>query len=176
VLNVKANGVTGPDLPLRVQEFASHFLNSCDSISGPQSGGCHALVTHADGTFVSNANPAKVGEKITLYAVGLDRVPAFLAPTGYPLRAPVEAVFTGLVLSYTVAATGPSGNPQVVTKRLIVIQPDWVGFTPGFIGLGQINFTVPSIPDKLSACSDYGNIALSSTNQTAGTVYICVQQ
>ena len=36
VLNVKANGVTGPDLPLRVQEFAVHFLNSCESISGPQ--------------------------------------------------------------------------------------------------------------------------------------------
>jgi hypothetical protein len=177
VLNVKVNGVTGPDLPLLVQEFAPHFLNSCDSVFGPQSSStCHALITHADGTTVSNASPAKVGEAITLYAVGLDSVPASLAPTGYPLLIPISADVGGLLLSYTAAATGPPGNPQIFTVRQILIQADWAGFTPGFIGLGQINFTVPSIPDKLSACSDYGNVALASTNETAGTVYICVQQ
>jgi uncharacterized protein (TIGR03437 family) len=62
------------------------------------------------------------------------------------------------------------------TKRFIQIQADWAGFVPGFIGLGQINFTVPSIPDKLSACSGSGNVALSQMGETAGSVYICVQQ
>jgi hypothetical protein len=72
VLNVSVNGVTGPDLPLQVQLSAPHLLNSCDSIFGPQlSSTCHPLVTHADGTLVSSSSPARVGETITLYAVGL---------------------------------------------------------------------------------------------------------
>src|SRR5262249_14987915 len=71
LLNVRANGVTGPDLPLIVRPVYPRLLNSCDLILGPWKGqDCQVLANHVDGTRVSNSDPAKVGETITLYAVG----------------------------------------------------------------------------------------------------------
>ena len=87
VLNVKANGITGPDLPMRVDLPNPHLLSSCDSIFGPQSSStCHPLITHADGTVVSSDNPARIGEGLTLYAVGLNGLTPNVAPSGYPLK------------------------------------------------------------------------------------------
>lgn len=79
LLNVSANGVTGPDLPVQVVPATPHFLNSCETVLGPPTpippGGpsktCNPSVIHGDGSFVTTRNPAKVGETISLYATGL---------------------------------------------------------------------------------------------------------
>jgi uncharacterized protein (TIGR03437 family) len=181
VLNVKVNGVTGPDLPLTVQPGAPHLLNSCDSLFGPGPyAECHPLITHADGTIVTSGNPARVGEVIALYATGLDALNASVAPTGYPVKVPVTTSTGGLILSYTYASTGPPTSPshtiEISAKRQILFTEDWAAFVPGFIGLAQVNFTVPQIPDTLRPCSGTYNVALSLTNQAAGTINMCVQQ
>jgi uncharacterized protein (TIGR03437 family) len=187
VLNVKANGVTGPDMPILVAEYNNsppHLLNSCDSIFGvgPIFGGpadCHGLINHPDGELVTSANPAKVGEVLSLFATGLLASGGLNiddAPTGYPVKIPVPAFPEGLVLSYTFE-TVSSGSIQISTSRRIQFREDWAGYIPGFFGLAQVNFTVPPIPDKLGPCSPSGyNVSLSLRNQTAGTVNMCIQQ
>jgi hypothetical protein len=78
VLNIEANGVTGPDLPVQLAG-GGHFLNSCDAIFGLQSSStCHSLVTHADGSLVTGQSPANVGETIVIYGVGGPVDPFFL--------------------------------------------------------------------------------------------------
>ena|SRR5579872_4119839 len=83
ILNVKANGVSGPDFTVQVSGEAPHLLNSCDTIfgGGPilSGSGCNPVITHADGTVVSYASPAKVGERVVVYALGLG---PYLAPYG----------------------------------------------------------------------------------------------
>src|ERR1017187_7599916 len=79
LLNVSANGVTGPDLPVQFAPATPHLLNSCETVLGPPNpippGGapmsCNPSVIHGDGSFVTYRNPARVGETISLYATGL---------------------------------------------------------------------------------------------------------
>jgi hypothetical protein len=52
-----------------------HILTVCDTVVGgggqPSTGRCQWEVTHADGSLVSNASRASVGEELVAYAVGL---------------------------------------------------------------------------------------------------------
>lgn len=73
VLNVEVNGSPGQNFPVFVSGANPHILNSCDTIFGTLGGICDSFVTHADGTLISSGcgNPARPGETIVIYAVGL---------------------------------------------------------------------------------------------------------
>ena len=177
VLNVRANGVTGPDLPVYVASAgATHLLNSCDSIFGPQNiSTCHPAITHADGTLVSGtgASPVRVGETIVVYLVGLGTCGFGLTgyPTGSATTVPVQyPPSCGTVLfTYHVSAGTPSLAGAATNLRSIVAQPDWVGLIPGYVGLYQINVTVPPMPDQANPCSTQLSVPPS------GYLSICVQ-
>jgi uncharacterized protein (TIGR03437 family) len=178
VLNVQANGVTGPDVPLRVGGFAAHLLSSCDPISGPPEDHCGPSVTHADGTFVSQDSPAKVGETITIYAVGLGfPAPVYAPPTGYAPSKPVQlpASYGTVIFDYLVAPTNLSSNSYILTTLETIVQPDWVGLIPGYVGLNQINVTVPPLPAQPFPCSSGYNTQLSPPQVTPNPLKICVQ-
>ena len=85
------------------------------------------LAQHADGTLVSAAAPAKAGESLIAYAVGLGKT--------------TPAVETG--------AGAPSGTlanaaiPPSLTINGIASLVRFAGLSPGLVGLYQINFEVP---------------------------------
>src|SRR5262249_7061541 len=148
ILNVKANGATGPDFPMTVSVPGAHLLNSCDSIFGPPSTSCYPLITHADGTLVSGDNPAKVGETIAVYAVGL---------AGDGGNVTGELVFRYLLFP------GQRGFQTAYVYNEIV--PDWAGLTPGYVGLYQVNFTVPPPPAPIFGC-----VGTSQYNATINSI------
>src|SRR5260370_40158699 len=48
-----------------------HILTSCDLLVNGTSPPCDPIVTHGDGKPVNLSNPAKIGEELVMYAVGL---------------------------------------------------------------------------------------------------------
>ena len=181
VLNVRANGVTGPDLPLLIRDFAQpHLLNSCDSVFGPQkSDSCNPLITHADGTLVTNRNPARVGEVITIYAVGLGFGYPSTPRTGYAPDKPFQLSPTigGVSFRYSYSLPPDSVSPgrRVTATTETTVEPEWAGLIPGYVGLYQINTTVPPAPGGVySKCDEQlGNAQIIA--YPSSTVYMCVQ-
>src|SRR5262249_55826115 len=80
-------------------------------------------VQHADGTPVSAALPARVGETLVVYAAGLG-----------PVDSQLEAgqVSTSSPLARAVA-------PITTEVGGISVVPDFAGLTPNFVGLYQVN-------------------------------------
>jgi uncharacterized protein (TIGR03437 family) len=89
----------------------------------------HIIAQHsADYSLVSSSNPAKPGEYLVMYAVGLGATnPSVASGMPAPSSQPLAQV---------------TNNPTVTVGS----QPATVAFaglTPGFVGLYQINFQVP---------------------------------
>ncbi len=150
-----ANGHDSAPIELNALADQVHILTACDLILVPPGGtlpsnttglGCAPVVTHLDGSLVSASNPAKVGEAITAWAVGLGQTdPA--ASTGQPAPASASTLQTfSLDFNYTVNALAVkpyTGRPGVKPP-----QPLYAGLAPGYTGLYQINFVVPPEPPE----------------------------
>jgi len=181
-LNVKANGVAGPDLPMRVEPVEPHLLRSCDSIFGAQPNRpCLPSVTRPDGTVVSANNPAKVGEIISLYAVGLGACGENLAVasvSGYPPSSPLQIPSSCGTAAFTYQVSSMLGLPPLgtFTQQQIVLAADWVGLIPGYVGLYQINVRVPPLPGPPPSCTATGaNATVTLASASTGALSLCVQ-
>ena len=157
VVQVQANGMAGQGFNLYLTGAAPHFLNSCDSIYGRASVLCNQLITHADGSLVGaygwpGVSPAKPGETVSIYAVGLGPTPN--SKTGQAVSAPdpldLDVYFTPAILIGSTLQFSPS------------IKADWAGLIPGFVGLYQINVKLPPLPNGITPCgiSEGGNVRL----------------
>ena len=98
--------------------------------SQSQNGIGAASASHADFSLVTNANPARPGETILVYLTGLGSVsPAIAdgvpAPTAEPLARASDANISVRM----------QGRPAAIT---------YAGLAPGFVGLYQINVTIPA--------------------------------
>jgi uncharacterized protein (TIGR03437 family) len=161
-LFVTDNGVAGNWSLVLPGPDQIHILTTCDTAlggSGNTTSGCPREVTHADGSLVSNTNPASAGEVLTAYAVGLGATnPA--VPTGEPATRPTPTAET-IRMGFDFQPNAPPSRPPSPAPA-----PLYAGLTPGFAGLYQINFIVPSIPAGLPPCySDQGTIFVN-TNLT----------
>jgi uncharacterized protein (TIGR03437 family) len=107
-----------------------------------------AAVVHADGSAVSVANPAVAGETISLYGTGLGAVTANL-----PLGSAAPAYPTATTAAVPLVLLG--GVPLTVA---------FSGLAPGFVGLYQVNATVPSASQPGSST---GPLTLVDSVQTA---------
>jgi uncharacterized protein (TIGR03437 family) len=74
------------------------------------------------------------------------------------------------------ATTLGGGIPATSAVSQTVVLPQWVGLIPGYVGLYQVNVTVPPAPaGSYLACGSIGNVALSFVDPSGGNVGICVQ-
>lgn len=148
------NGVPGTLSEITPLADRVHILTVCDTVlpgaSGYAPGGglpCQPEVTHGNGALVSNTNPAKVGEELVAYAVGLGATnPPVLA--GHPATQPVPTAET-FTLGFNSESLG-------LAARLLSTQastPLYTGLTAGYVGLYQINFIVPPLQSGALPCA-----------------------
>ncbi len=131
-----------------------HIVRSLDTIAGGYGGGVPA-VTHADGSAVSALSPAKPGETLVMYAAGL-------GATSPPATDGMPSPFTPLALAqqafrlhydFEPNASPSPGVPGTSTLDSVPSPaPIFVGMTPGFIGLYQVNFTIIGPPSGTLPC------------------------
>lgn len=112
-LKVQWQGHPAVTAPFTVARNAPGLFTWTDS-----NGTTYSVATHADGSLVTQDNPARHGEEVTIYGTGFgpfDRkvIDGFLTPVDPPVNLvdPVQVV---------------TGNAQ--------LQPDWTGAAPGFVG------------------------------------------
>jgi uncharacterized protein (TIGR03437 family) len=150
---VSENGVAGTSSELTPLPDRVHILTVCDTVLSGASGYvpssgllCQPEVTHADGTLVSNMNPASVGEELVAYAAGLGATNP-VVPAGQPPAQPVPTVE-----SFTPLFTSPSftGVVTVAPSRPGAL---FTGLVPGYPGLYQINFIVPPLKSGALSCA-----------------------
>jgi len=149
---VTENGVAGTLSALAPVPDQVHILTECDSIlpggsgDSPVSGlPCQAVVTHTNNTVVSNMNPAKVGEELVAYAVGLGATNPSVT-SGQPAAQP-----TPTAESFTLDF---NFHPNALAaKPVSQAAPLFTGLTAGYPGLYQINFVVPPLPSGALPCT-----------------------
>lgn len=132
-----------------------HVITGCDAFmtssafAGYNATGlpCPQIIAHADGSLVSAASPAKAGEELVAYAVGLGQTnPASVTGQLVTKSAPTLTMFT-LDFNY---------HPNALPSRPLSTgpQPIFAGTTPGYVGLYQVNFVVPPVPAGTPPCVD----------------------
>jgi uncharacterized protein (TIGR03437 family) len=144
-----------------------HILRTGDTLTNPGAANIDwplstldTVVTHADGTPVAplmGGRPAEPGETLVLYAVGLGPVrPPVKSGDATPTSAPVAQVM--MAFDFNMHGEISPHNPTLSSDT-----PVFSGLTPGFVGLYQVNFVVPELPQNyLVAC----NSQLGRTNLT----------
>lgn len=165
LLTLSRNGQTLTSIELNPLADEVHVLTACDVALGPSpiqhnlTGlPCAPLVTHANGTMVSAASPAFPGETLTVWAFGLGQTSPAATTGATATAAPTVETFN-LNFNYQVDAlpTKPyTGDPDMVPPH-----PLFSGLAPGYVGLYQVNFTVPAGPaNGIAQCSQVGSVAL----------------
>jgi uncharacterized protein (TIGR03437 family) len=101
----------------------------------------YGIIVNQDGSFPMpptpgvNSRPARAGETLVMYALGLGQtepaVQSGVAAPGTPL-ARARGAFR-----VSFGAPGPFGQSVEIT-------PLYVGLTPNFVGLYQVNVTIPA--------------------------------
>jgi len=119
---------------------------------------------------VTAGSPARGGEEVVAYAVGLGlTTPA--VPTGQPAATATPAYET-FVLDFNFRPNALATRPMQPTLLWLppgVYFPLYSGLTPGFVGLYQINFVVPPPPAGIQACfgTVQSNLTVSVGGQTS---------
>ena len=174
-VTVSANGAPSALFPLQPMTDNIHVLTTCDTVLGsPTTGtsGCAAMVTHPDGSIVSASSPAIPGETVVIYAVGLGQTnPLMQTGTATPNPPPIignSISNLGVQFDFNPNA-GPSrpytlgGGPSSFPPKVAT----FVGLTPGYAGLYQINVPIPSLP-SLPPPVCIGNVVSNLTINLGG--------
>lgn len=117
-LQVNVGGALSTPVTINLAPAAPGIFTANQSGSGP------GAITHADGSLVTEGNPARPGEIVIIYVTGLGAL--------------VPAVGTGVR-----AGASASLTPAVVSFNGVAGAVDYSGAAPGFVGLNQINVRVP---------------------------------
>jgi uncharacterized protein (TIGR03437 family) len=153
-LRVSEHGTPGALISVMALADQIHILTSCDvMVAGTQAGPsytglpCAPIVTHADGSMVSATAPAKAGEVVVAYAVGLGQTnPPSL--TGQPATSAAPTAGQ-ILLDFNYRPNALASKPLPSSQG-----PLYAGVTPTSVGLYQINFRIPPVPADTPACAD----------------------
>ncbi len=146
-----------------------HVVRSLDTIVGGQGGGGVAAVVHADGSYVSADSPAKTGETLSIYAVGLGiTVPSVMsgAPSPAVTLSTAQQTFRLHYDFQPNSAPSPGLSDDSRLGTLPTPGPLFVGLTPGFVGLYQVNFVVIGPPQGTFPCG--GSVSSNFTITLVG--------
>lgn len=163
ILSVQEDGRPGRDLRVVPVLDQVHVLRKClgaDQLYGEDR--CTPEIYHSDNTPVNPSNPARSGEALVAYAYGLGR-PETLIDAGTATPA------AGLRLETPVSVQFPG----VATTAHAAI---YSGLVPSQVGLYQVNFQVPPLPDGLPACGTARNSNLTMIvrgSASSDTVAFC---
>jgi uncharacterized protein (TIGR03437 family) len=176
-LRIAIDGVPGPSAPVVAVADSVKVLERCEP---PGVLGfavfmfCRPMITHTDGSLVSETAPARPGEVLAIYAVGLGR-PSQDVATGHSAQVAVPQDETLWLLDFSF---GPNDSPRWFRTQASAT-PLFVGLVPGFVGLSQINFRVPElVPPDVPRCGDgvRSNLTISlSSNRSFDGGGICVE-
>ncbi|MCU1238016.1 MAG: hypothetical protein JWP63_5983 [Candidatus Solibacter sp.] len=123
-----------------------------------------AALFHADGTRVSQDNPGKRDERLTLFLTGMG------VTTGGRVTAGVPAPLSPL--SVTAPVNLYFGNPLIKEAAIIV---DWSGLQPGAIGVYQVNCRIPGAHikgDALPITVKIGGVSSPVTGKNVPQVWV----
>ena len=172
LLAVSRNGVESAPVLAYTVESAPRVARSCDYKFYAYQFDCRAMITHADGRLVTAREPAKSGEILVMYALGLGRT----IPPGQTGAAPAEPLAVEIPVRLLMDFS-PNAPPKPQGYAPIV-RPLYVGAVPGFAGLYQINFRVPPIPPGTPLCGGYyiyTNLTVNVSGVTQDGAGICVE-
>jgi hypothetical protein len=111
-------------------------------------------VTHANGTAVNYYFPAKAGEIVAIYAVGLGSPRS--AKTGEAPDAPIP--IPGFRVSFDPRPNALASRPSRAGETgPSTAEPEFVGLVPGGVGLYQVNVKIPALPAGAEGCSGGSN-------------------
>ena len=169
-LDISYSGNTATSLILNPVTDRIHVVNTCDVLVNSPQNNCVSQVAHPDGTVVSLEQPARVGETLTMSLVGLGQ-PDQTVATGAASPQPAVPV-SEVLLSFDPRVNASPGMPVPDSA-----QPASAQLLPGAVGIYQVTFTVPALPDGTPACGDsiQSNLAVSVGRVTSyDGVAICV--
>lgn len=143
-LEIRYNGNPASSLFLNPVPDHVHVLNSCDVAANLPPGECVPVITRPDGSLVSIRNQAQPGEELTVALVGLGWAVETVAtgaatPSFGPL---VDGVSIGIYARANAAPEIPDPDSAARGARL----------RPGSIGIYEVKFTVPSLPQGSMPC------------------------
>jgi hypothetical protein len=127
---------------------------------------CGGIVTHSDGSLITSDSPAKSGETVVIYAFGLGQTkPAVKTGDLTPMTAP-RLGSTTVAVQFDFRPNAMPSNPFVnpnVSGIPGSIVPEFVGLTPGQVGLYQINVKLPDTMPPVLPCSQSLGVASNLT-------------
>jgi len=144
-----------------------HIATTCDAnLTTPVPGArCLPVIAHEDGSPVTADHPAHPGELLVLYAFGLGGVPPGVS-AGDASPPAADPLLPSLSLSLESALRNWPSERRIV-------KPEFVGLTPGFAGLYQINFFLPRPPFAMPTFnSPTGPVSLTVGGQTSADTAI----
>ncbi len=116
--------------------------------------GLFDVVTHADGTLVTASSPARPGDTVILYATGV-------GPVDRPQASGEAASTQALAHTLPTPTATLNGQPAPVI---------FSGLAPGFVGLNQLNITLPT-----NARSGLQSLAVVSNGIASNAIGVVVQ-
>jgi uncharacterized protein (TIGR03437 family) len=146
-ISISEGGETSKSFAVLVIPQQIHILTTCDApmmnrTEAIFTSTCAAVITHADGSWVSASKPARVGELLVMYAVGLGATsPVVRAGDPSPMPPAVAAGRFTVSFAYHGADTPPAQQSPFLHPN-----PVFVGLTPTEAGLYNVNFFVESPP------------------------------
>ncbi len=159
-VRVERNGLAGNQVSIRITTRAPKLLRLGI--------GEYGIIVNQDQSFPIpttsgiNSRPARVGDVLTMYALGLGQTsPAVISGAASP-TSPLASISDASSVTFGIGAPNGSSLP---------VKPQFIGLTPTFVGLYQINIQVPSDSPK-------GNrvvLELSVGQVTSNRVEIAVQ-
>ena len=128
IVQVTRNSQTSNSAYLNIMSSIPRFITN---------GGTYAIMTTPDGTLTGvPKHPVKSGDVVVIYTIGLGPTTP-VVPSGTASPSSPLAVIDASTTQVCFGVNSPFSPPPCV-------MPQFVGLTPGFVGLYQINVAIPS--------------------------------